>query len=271
MPLKVDLLVIDPQIDFCDPSDGTLYVDGAEQDMNRLADMVSRISGKIDDIHATLDSHHLFDVAHPLFWRDRSGNNPNPFTIITRSEVLAGDWMPRPDLTQRMLDYLEKLELSGRYPLCIWPPHCLIGTPGHAVWGRLFDAFCSWEADSLKWVDYVIKGSNPFTEHYSAVQAEVPDPEDDSTQFNAQLINTLKKADIVAVAGEALSHCLANTVRDIAAAFGDESAIKKVVLLEDATSPIARPDGLYKKRGEEFVHDLIQKGMQVTTTDKFLV
>jgi len=65
--MKVDLLVIDPQVDFCIPGNA-LVVDGADQDMKRLAAMIDRIGDKIDDIHCTLDQHHLIDIAHPIFW-----------------------------------------------------------------------------------------------------------------------------------------------------------------------------------------------------------
>ena len=42
--MQVQLLVIDPQIDFCDPG-GALSVAGADQDMARLAPMDSRAAG----------------------------------------------------------------------------------------------------------------------------------------------------------------------------------------------------------------------------------
>ena len=79
-------------------------------------------------------------------------------------------------------------------------------------------ALTEWES-RFAFVDYVTKGSNILTEHYSAVQADVPDPSDASTQINTRLIQTLENADLVAIAGEARTHCLANTVRDIADGF----------------------------------------------------
>ena len=36
MSKRIELLVIDPQVDFCDPARGALYVPGAEHDMARL-------------------------------------------------------------------------------------------------------------------------------------------------------------------------------------------------------------------------------------------
>lgn len=263
---KVHLVVIDPQVDFCDPS-GALYVTGAERDMDRLAQMVCRLTGKLDDIHVTLDSHRLIDVAHPVFWKDSGGRNPAPFTIITASEVESGRWMPAlPGLTGHMLTYVQTLEANGRYPLCIWPPHCLIGSPGHCVVPELRQALQQWESRRFALVDYVTKGSNPWTEHYSAVAADVPDPEDPGTQINTRLIQTLMDADLVAIAGEAGSHCLANTVRDIAQSFGGDSYVKRLVLLEDATSPVPGFESLQT----QFIDEMSARGMQISNTREFL-
>ena len=60
--MNIQLLIIDPQNDFCDPK-GSLFVPGADGDMTRLATMIDRISPKLADIHVTLDSHHLVDIA----------------------------------------------------------------------------------------------------------------------------------------------------------------------------------------------------------------
>jgi nicotinamidase-related amidase len=266
MPQNVHLVVIDPQVDFCDPA-GALYVKGAERDIHRLAEMVRRLAPKLGDIHITLDSHRLIDVAHPVFWKDASGQHPSPFTIITAADVEAGRWAPTlPSLYRRMLSYVRALEANGRYPLCIWPPHCLIGSPGHCVMPELRDALLQWERQRFTMVDYVTKGSNPWTEHYSAVCADVPDPADPGTQINTRFIQTLTEADVVAIAGEAGSHCLAYTVRDVANSFGDDSYVQRLVLLEDATSPVSGFENLQS----DFIREMRGRGMQVTTTRDFL-
>ena len=82
-----------------------------------------------------------------------------------------------------------------------WPPHCLIGSEGHNVHPRLFDSLKKWENKRFGVVDYVTKGSNLWTEHFSAVQAEVPDPTDPDTQINARLIETLEDADLIVNTG----------------------------------------------------------------------
>jgi nicotinamidase/pyrazinamidase len=264
--MRVELLIIDPQIDFCDPNKGKLYVSGAENDISRLAAMVDRLAPKIDAIHVTLDSHHLVDIAHPIFWVDSAGKHPDPFTLISASDVETCKWRPaQPALYQRALDYVKTLERNGRYMLCIWPYHCLIGSEGHAVMPELFAALGRWE-QRFAMVDYVTKGSNIFTEHYSAVQAEVPDPGDPSTQMNTALIQALIQADVIGVAGEAGSHCLANTVRDIANNFGDESAVSKLVLLTDATSPVTG----FESFQTDFVTEMTARGMRLATTTDFL-
>jgi nicotinamidase-related amidase len=267
MATKVHLVVIDPQVDFCDPQKGTLYVKGAEKDMARLAQFVREKWKKLSDIHVTLDSHHIFDVAHPCFWVGKDGKNPAPFTIIAAADIETGRWTPaRPSLSKRMLDYARGLEKGGRYPLCIWPPHCLIGTPGASVAPELMEALNVWATKKLATVDFVAKGSNPLTEHYSAIQAEVPDPSDPKTMVNASFVKTLMDADQVAVAGEAGSHCLANTVRDVANQFGDDSLVAKIVLLEDATSSVPG----FEKYYDDFRAEMTRRGMKISTTRDYL-
>lgn len=263
---KVHLLVIDPQRDFCDKT-GALSVAGADEDMKRLGKMVARLKDKLHDIHVTLDSHHLVHIAHPIFWKDRNGNNPNPFTIITADEVAKGEWRTAIPSHQRLAqEYVASLDKNGRYPLCIWPAHCLIGTEGHNVVPSLMGPLLDWERDFAV-VDKVTKGSNPFTEHYSAVQADVPDPKDPSTGLNVQFIRSLEDADEILVAGEASSHCLANTVRDIANNFADPSAVAKFVLLKDATSPVPGFEAFEKN----FVDEMTKRGMKVSTTTEYLM
>jgi nicotinamidase/pyrazinamidase len=265
MAKKIHLVCIDPQVDFCDPK-GNLYVKGADKDMERLAAMVKRLKHKIDDIHVTLDSHHLVHIAHPIFWKDAAGQNPKPFTIISAQDVRSGTWTTaKPRLFKQAKEYVETLEKNGRYPLCIWPPHCLIGTIGQTVYPVLNDALMDWCRDFAT-VDFVTKGSNFMTEHYSAIVADVPDANDPSTQMNVGLLNTINEADLVLLAGEARSHCLANTGRDACDYFADDSLVKKLVLLTDATSDV----GGFENLGEQFVKDMTKRGMQVTTTKDFL-
>jgi nicotinamidase-related amidase len=264
--MRVELLIIDPQQDFCNPQ-GSLFVEGADKDIERITTMINRLNTKIDDIHVTLDSHRLIDVAHPAYWKNSEGKNPDPFTIITYSDVENGVWTTtHAGLYKKGLNYVQSLEKNGRYPLCIWPPHCLIGSEGATIVPELHKALCDWELKNFGVVDYVTKGSNPHTEHYSGVRADVPDPNDPSTQLNTALIETLEQSDLVAVCGEASSHCLANTVRDIVNSYGDPACVKKLVLLKNGCSPVPGFENLEV----DFIKDMTSKGMQVTTCEEFL-
>lgn len=270
---SVHLLTIDPQHDFCNPT-GSLFVKGADADMQRLATMVTRLGNRLDDIHVTLDCHHMLDIAHPTFWRDQSGKMPQPFTVITYNDVKNGIWQTfapmNTELNNWALYYVQQLEQGGRYPLCIWPPHCLIGSQGGTIVPDLFAAFNAWAQSNNGLINFVSKGSNFKTEHYSGVRAEVLDPEDPSTQMQTgqgSLLDVLmNEATLVAIAGEALSHCLANTVRDIANAFGNDDFIRKFVLLTDATSSVQGFEGL----GTAFISEMTGRGMQLATTVDFL-
>ncbi len=271
----LEFLIIDPQNSFCHPKEGELYVPGAEEDMERLARLIDKLLDDIDDIHVTLDTHHELDVAHPIFWVNGKGEHPEPFTLISKQDVIDGVWTPfNPKLScppygtllDRMIDYVTRLEEGSRYQLTIWPPHCRIGTPGHNVVEPLRETLRKWELTRYAMVDYVTKGSNVFTEHYSGVQADVPDPEDPSTHLNAELIQTLKKADIIVFSGEASTHCVANTIRDIAKNFGEET-LKKCILLEDAMSPVPG----FEHFADEFFREMEEKSMQITKTTDFSV
>lgn len=265
MKKQIQLFIIDPQVDFCSPN-GALYVAGADKDMSRLAAMVGRLGDAIDAITVTLDSHHPIDIAHPIFWRDSSGAHPGPFTIITADDVNAGRYTTtHPGMMARATKYVNQLKANGRYPLCIWPPHCLIGSEGHAIMPELFTELRQWEERRLRMLNLVTKGSNYWTEHYSAVQADVPDPEDPGTALNWDLIKALKSADTILIAGEALSHCVANTIRDVAYNFGPEN-VKKFCLLEDCSSNVAG----FEQLGEAFVRDLTAMGMQVVKSADYL-
>ncbi len=264
--MQTALLIIDPQIDFCDPA-GALSVAGADADMDRLAQMVARLGGQLSEIHVTLDSHHWVHIAHPVFWIDSAGKHPEPFTIISAEDVQAGRWTASdPAARERAAAYVSSLEAHGRYPLCVWPPHCLLGSRGHAVLPVLFEALVSWEKP-YRVVDYVEKGSNVYTEHYSAIKADVPDPADPSTQLNTRLVSALGFADVVVVAGEAGSHCVANTVRDLADSFGDDRLVSKIVLLQDAVSPV----GGFGDYQNHFIAELTARGMTLSSTREFMV
>lgn len=280
MKRNIHLLLIDPQNDFCDlpaswratdASTGAqlqpaLPVAGAHADMLRLAGLIREGAGGIDGITVTLDSHHRFDIAHPTFWQARGGGAVAPFTPITAAQVRGGDYQPRdPEALPRALAYLDELERRGRYTLMVWPVHCEIGSWGHNVHPAVKAAYNAWEDRELRVVQKVAKGSNPWTEHYSAIQAEVPDAGDLETQFNMPLIEALDRADLIVVAGEASSHCVKATAEHVVANL-PSGRPAKVVLVTDCMSPVTG----FEAQHQAFLDDMESRGVQLHTSAEML-
>ncbi|MFC3682184.1 cysteine hydrolase [Hydrogenophaga luteola] len=280
MSSRTTLLIIDPQNDFCDLPEGwratdplrnapaapALPVSGAHADMLRLAALIDAGGDGIERIVITLDSHQRYDIAHPTFWQTGEGEAVNPFTAITAAEVRAGRYRPR-DATAlpRTLDYLDALEQAGRYTLMVWPVHCEVGSWGHNVHPAVKAAYNRWEDRRLGVVQKVSKGSNPWTEHYSALQAEVPDAVDADTQLNTALIASLDEAERIVIAGEASSHCVKATVEHLAQHLPSRR-LDKLVLLTDAMSPVTG----FEAQAQAFLADLQRQGARLATCAEVL-
>ena len=277
--MNTQLLIIDPQNDFIDipeavrknmsgnsmvPFEPGLPVTGAWEDSLRLGQFIKQNEKSIDGITVTLDTHQQYDVAHPMFWINDAGNEPAPLTIISSQDIKNGVWKPVDvSLTQRMIEYTEKLEEQGLFPLCIWPYHCIVGTQGYTIVEPILESLLGWEKLRKTRFAPVTKGHNPYTEHYGAFFAEVVDPQDPTTSLNNRLIERFQKADIILLSGQALSHCVNRTVTQLADNFGEEN-IKKLILLEDTCSPV----GGFEDSARDFIDRLTKRGMRsLKTTD----
>jgi len=272
----IHLLLIDPQNDFCDlPTElcppkadqpgerhaPALPVPGAHADMVRTADWIRANGDRLDAITVTMDHHHRLDIAHPPFWRKGDGTTVDPFTTITAKQVRTGEYVPAPGIDPaRVLAYLDALEATERFTHMVWPIHCQIGTWGQCVHPVLQKALDIWEDQRALRVTQVLKGENPWTEQYSALAAEIPDPTDPATDLNQPLLDRLTEADLVLVAGEAGSHCVRATVEHIAA--NERQNLSKIVLLKDAMSPVAG----FEMVQEKFFAAMAARGVRLETT-----
>lgn len=257
---RPSLLIIDPQNDFCDIPGAALPVPGADADMRRLAALIDARGAALDAITITLDSHQRLDIAHPGFWQRADGTPVAPFTTITAAQLRAGEFRPRDALAlPRAQAYLDALEARGRYTLMVWPVHCEIGSWGHNLHAAVQAAVAAWQERRLRPVHYVIKGMNPWTEHYSALQAEVPDPADPDTALNRALLARLDASAELWIAGEASSHCVRATVEHLAAHL-PSGRLDKLVLIEDAMSPVAG----FETQAREFLAAMRARGLRVT-------
>lgn len=255
------LLLIDPQNDFCDPS-GSLYVRGADDDIEVIGDLINNYP--LDEIHISMDWHHMMDIAHPWwFTHVESGKHPGEFSMIKAQQLKEGVFTTTvAEDFDDTLAYLENLEKSGKYTHTIWPEHCLIGTWGSNLHEALIGPLDDWSMDTRKQVNYILKGQNPRTEHFSAVKAEVSLTGCPETWTNTRLMTSLYMANTILVAGEASSHCVAATVRDILEQDGRLG--KKMKILTDCMSPVPH----FKKFEEEFFDEMEHRGVKLTQSDK---
>ena len=233
------LLIIDPQNDFCDIPGATLPVAGADADMRRLGAFIDAAGEQLQDVIVTLDSHPQVAIERPGFWKKRDGTLVTPFTEITAAEVRAGDYAAiDPALADGALAYLDALEAGNRYKLMVWTTHCVEGTWGHKMHAAIADAVARWEAQTARRAGIVRKGMNPMTEQYSAVRAEVPRDDDANTATNTALVQRAATFDgFTLIAGEAASHCVAATAQDLFAGMSVEK-LARTILLSDCMSPV---------------------------------
>lgn len=273
MKRQLHLLVIDPQNDFCDlpatwlPPDAApaLAVPGAHADMLRVAQLIREAGGGLTQISITLDAHHRYDIAHPAFWRTGDGGPVAPFTQISARQVRDRLFLPAASgALPRALAYLDALQQAGRYQLMVWPVHCEIGSWGQNVHAAVRAAYNGWEVANLQVVAKLSKGSNPWTEHYSAVMAEVPDAQDAATQLNRAFLDTLLPAQQIYVCGEAGSHCVKASTEHIAdylQAQQGKATLSRLVLLTDCMSPVTG----FERQQHEFLAAMQERGVRLAT------
>lgn len=220
------------QYDFCS-QEGSLYVPGSENDGARLAKFIKKNESAIGHIILTQDSHNIVDISHPVFWEDRNGHHPKPFTHISLKKVLGGIWNPRYQ-KGKAVDYIRKLEQQGEFPHTIWPEHCIMGSHGAAIIHEVMEPVKQW-ARKGRYFDVVIKGTHPLTEHFGALKANVPVAGSPETQLNTDLMNKLMNSDKIYIAGEAKSHCVATTIKQMLHIAG---MVKKLHIIEDCMSDV---------------------------------
>lgn len=246
-------LIIDAQYDFCHP-EGALFVPGAPQDMQRLKKLILANISSINHICVTLDTHPVNDISHPSFWTNREGKFPNPFTQITADEINEGAWTPRYHQAEAVR-YVQALEAQGEFPHFIWPQHCLAGSKGAALHSDVMEAVQVWAVQTGKNYVALIKGTHPLTEHFGIFQAQIPIEGAPETQLNRSLIDTLSAFDHIYLAGEARSHCVATSLKQILVHAPDLA--KKMVIIEDCMSDVTGMGYL----GEPIYTEARQKGL----------
>jgi nicotinamidase-related amidase len=280
---KIALILIDVQNTFCLP-EFELFVAGrsgrgAIDDNRRLCEFIYRNLCTITKITATMDTHSAMQIFHPIFIINDQGEHPEPYTRITFDDVRQGFWKFNPKVASSLgiepdygqeflLHYTKELKERQKYDLTIWPYHSIQSGIGHALVSAVEEAVFFHTIARSSQADFEIKGSNPLTEHYSAVGPEVMHDSRGNRIGNKseKFIKTLQEYDAVIIAGQAKSHCVAWTIDDLLGEIHDqeENLVRKVYLLEDCSSPVVVPKVVdYTEEADAAFDKFAQAGMHV--------
>jgi nicotinamidase-related amidase len=259
--VRICLMPIDCQNTFCLP-DFELFVGGASgqgavDDNRRLCEFIYRNLGVLTAIAPTLDMHTAMQIFHSVFLVNDRGEYPAPMTPIALEDVEQGRWKVNPAvahavargnylaLQKHLLHYCRKLSDGGKYQLMIWPYHAMLGGIGHALVAAVEEACFFHSLARKSQTGFEIKGGNPLVENYSVLKPEVLEGADGRpvAQKNSRFITKLLEFDVVIIAGQAKSHCVAWTIDDLLTEIlaQDPDLVHKVYLLEDCTSPVVVP------------------------------
>ncbi|TAK11873.1 MAG: isochorismatase [Anaerolineae bacterium] len=285
---RVALFLVDVQNTFCIP-DFELFVGGhsgrgAVEDNQRLCGFIYQNLAGISQITMTLDTHQAYQIFFASFLIGKDGSHPTPYTLVTRNDIREGRWRFNPDIAatlgltpeqgQKHLEYyVAELSNSGRYDLTVWPYHGMLGGIGHALVSAVEEAVFFHSIARTSPPDHIIKGFHPLTEHYSTLGPEVA-RDTEGRLFaprDRKLIALVQHYDAVIITGQAKSHCVAFTIRDLLSELNtiDPGLAKKIFLLEDCTSPVVVPGTIdYTEAADEAFESFRAAGMHlVKSTD----
>jgi nicotinamidase-related amidase len=287
---RVGLLLVDVQNTFCLP-EFELFVagrsgTGAIDDNSRLCAFLYRNLAGITEVVATLDTHSPVQIFHPIFWVDEEGRHPAPHTTVSVQDVATGRYRINPKVAAALPSvgpdplvyarhYVQKLEEGGKYPLTIWPYHGLLGGLGHALVSSVEEAIFFHQVARAAPARFVTKGQSPLTENYSALAPEVDhDPEGKLLVGRDQeLLDHLLGFDLLLVAGQAKSHCVAWTVADLLGEIErrDRARARRIWLLEDCSSAVCVPGVVdYTDAADAAYARFAGAGMRIVTSDALL-
>lgn len=229
---QILLLAIDVQNSFME--NGELGVPNSHQDVENLTKWIYENLENITQITVSIDTHNPFQIFHRCWWIDENGDNPPPLTAITLQDIDEGKWRPVINPVGS-IDYVRNLEKMGKKVLVIWPYHCLQGTFGQALENQFANMIYFHSVAKKAIVERMVKGFDPMTEMYGIIKAEY----DTRNRVNINFLNKIEKFDKIIIAGEAKSHCVLETIRQILEHYqNDIITTQKIFILEDCMSNI---------------------------------
>lgn len=229
---RILFLAIDVQQDFMD--NGALGVPGAHGDVERMTKFIYDNMDKISNIAVSIDTHTPHQIFHPCWWVDENGNNPAPYTVITLADLDSGKWKPVIEPIKSR-EYVKHLEQDGKKQLCVWSYHCIQGTAGCALENQFSNMVYFHSVAKKAVVRRLVKGTDPLSEMYGIIKPEY----DTKNYVNIDFLNSLLSYDKIVIAGEAKSHCVLETIKQILEYFANQPEVtNKIFILGDCMSCI---------------------------------
>ncbi|QAY66529.1 hypothetical protein [Paenibacillus protaetiae] len=257
------LLLVDQQNSFMEG--GELGVPGSLEDTARLGGFLYRNLHRITQIAMTQDVHTPLQIFHPCWWRSPEGQHPAPVeTVITLEAVERGEWIAQFH-PEESLAYVRQLRLGGKRELRIWPYHCLEGTFGAQFESQLMNLV--YYHSAARQIKPVIlgKGDDPLSEMYGAFLRE----DGLTSEANRAFLDSLTSYSRIYVAGQALSHCVLDTLTQLLEYHaGNKAFTGSVHLLTDCSSPIPGTEDVTKAAIEQLVQ---RYGIQVVQGEQLTI
>jgi nicotinamidase-related amidase len=239
-------LGIDVQQDFMD--NGALGVPNATKDVENMTRFIYDNMEKISSIAVSIDTHNPFQIFHPCWWIDENGNNPPPFTAITLQDLDDGKWRAiiNPIASR---DYVENLEKDGKKVLVVWTYHCLQGTSGCSLENQFANIVYFHSVAKKSMTQRLVKGQDPLSEMYGIIKPEY----DKKNYINIDFLNKIEKFDKIIIGGEAKSHCVLESIKQILEHYQNNVEVtKRIYILEDCMSVIPTFEQPTEEAFEEF-------------------
>ncbi len=243
---RVLFLGIDVQQDFMDY--GALGVAGAQKDVERMTRFIYDNMEKISNIAVSMDTHTPHQIFHPCWWIDENGEHPAPYTVITLKDLDEGKWRAVIN-PQASREYVKHLEQDAKKALCIWTYHCMQGTTGAALENQFANMIYFHSVARKAVVQRLVKGQDPMSEMYGIIRPEY----DTKGYMNLEFLNKLERFDKVLIAGEAKSHCVLESIKQILEYYETRPEVtEKVYVLEDCMSSISGYEDMANQMFEDF-------------------
>ena len=186
---RLALVLVDVQNTFCRPGSSSSSPRARRRRQRRLCEFVYRNLGAITQVVPTLDTHQAMQIFHALWLVDEQGRASAAVHADHRRGRRTRRLAIRPGSRTRdrhrsgagerhLVEYVRRLEQGGKYSLTIWPYHAMRGGIGNALVSSVEEAVFFHTVARRSQPAFEVKGSIPWTEHYSVIGPEVTEGPD---------------------------------------------------------------------------------------------